>query len=382
MAAGLVVLIVKVRKFNMAASKQRLALTKLREAYKDLETTKPLREIGQSVAFINHELKNYMMVISGYTSLLQRSKNLNDKDREMINSIAEVAVKLQNLSLSIIEMSRARAMHEDREFNLMETLSSCTNSSFQEKPSGFSLRCDVPQNIVMVNGSPEKLARAFQNAFDNSLEAGAQSVDVRLSVYNYMALVVIEDDGAGCDAAHFKDISTTFFTTKPAADGIGLGLCVMRSIVEAHSGNVSVYSKNLLGGDARGLSVQIVIPASKKMLYAPAKSEAMLVTDGFDDTSGILKILKNLKIIPHIAETLKGVDFDSRSAALDLVVLAAPRQAAELRTKAGDNTSVKVLAIETGEDGALFVCDGKDGNCRDLFTEDYIVRSLCDYSDE
>lgn len=349
-------------------------LANLREAYRDLEATKPLRELGQSTAFINHEIKNYMMVISGYAVLLQRSKSLEAKERAMADNIAQTVAKLQNFSMGVFEQSKSKIAHEDIEFELVEKIKSCIDTNFSEHSPRFTVDCTVSDGAILVNGSPGKIERVFANAFRNSFEAGAKSIRVRLSVHNYMALIAIEDDGNGCDPALLQNLSTTFFTTKPS--GIGLGLCVMRSTVEAHGGNISIYSKNLLDGK-HGLSLQIVIPASKKMSYSVAKSEVVLVREGFGDTAGMLEMLKNLKIFPRTVETAAGVETAPKSAALGVTVLASANIAAALwdRPKAEGGEGVRILSLEKGAGGVMLVRDAEGGV--DLFTEDYIVRYLC-----
>ena len=365
-----------INRMTAAVAAQNAALANLREAYRDLETTKPLREIGQSAAFINHEIKNYMMVISGYATLLLRSKTLDEKDRGMVDNIAQTAAKLQDFNMSVLELSKSTASREDSEFNLAEKLTSCVDVNFHKQASRFSVECSAPQNTVLVNGSAAKIERALINAFRNSLEAGARGVCVRLYVYNYMALTVIEDDGAGCDAAHLPDFFTTFFTTKEGSGGTGLGLCVIRSIAEAHGGNVSIYSKNLLGGGEHGLSMQIVIPASKKTPCDAAASEVMLVKEGLGGAlAGVSAILKNLKIIPRVAERLKDVDAAPKSRALSLIILAAAPIAAEIKKDAPREPAVRVLSITEGDGGAILVSDA-GGERIGLFTEEYVVRCL------
>jgi signal transduction histidine kinase len=358
-----------------AFSAQETLLAGLREAYRDLDGTKPLRELGQSTAFINHEIKNYMMVVSGYAALLQRSKTLDDKTRAMVDNIAQTVAKLQEFSTNVLEQSKSKIAHEDVEIDLVQMLKSCIEANFRENSSKFTVDCAAPDNTLLVNGSPGKLERVLACAFQNSLEAGAKAVRVRLSVHNYMALITIDDDGGGCGAADLPNLSTTFFTTKRS--GTGLGLCVMRSIVEAHGGNISIYPKNLLGGGEHGLSVQIVIPASRKTPYTVVKSEMILVKEGLNDTPGILGTLKNLKIVPRVVETAKDVELSPKSSSLGITALAAAEQAATLKGRpAGTGEGIKILSIEKTAGGVTLVKDANSGGVG-LFTEEYIIHNLC-----
>jgi len=370
-----------INKFAAMVADRNAAHISLREAYKDLETTKPLRELGQSSAFINHEIKNYMMIISGYASLLSKSKELNERDRGMVDNIAQTTAKLQEFSLSVLELSKSKVMHENKEVDLIQALRSCIDVSFHKQSSKIAISYaksgSTQTEGVFVNGSQEKLERVFVNAFCNAFEAGAQSVGVRFGACNAVALIVIEDDGVGCDAENLSNLFTTFFTTKQDTGGTGLGLCVMRSIIEAHGGNINIYSKNLLGGGKHGMIMQITLPASKRVSYEAARHEFLLVKQGLGDANGIMNILKNLKIIPHIAQRPRDADLSPRNSSLGLIALVAAENAAEIkgRISGGSETGagIRVLPVEIGEGAAVFV-DAGEG--RELFTEEFVVSYL------
>ena len=366
-------------KFATMVAERNAALIRLREAYKDLETTKPLRELGQSSAFVNHEIKNYMMIISGYATLLMKSKELNEKDRGMVDNIAQTTAKLQEFSLSVLELSRSKVMHENKEIELAQTLRACVNVYFQKDASKFSVNCaqscSAQTEGIFINGSPEKMDRVFVNAFSNAIEAGAQNISVRLNVCNTVVLITIEDDGVGCDVENLSNFFTTFFTTKEGAGGTGLGLCVIRSIIEVHGGNINIYSKNLLGGGKHGMVMQIALPASKRMPYEAAKHEFLLIKQGLEDANGILEKLKNLKIIPHIAHKPRDADLSPRKSPLGLIVLTLAENVAEIKgwIGGGAEAGIRILPIEIGESAALFVDTGEG---RELFTEEFVINYL------
>jgi len=364
----------KIDTMKTALNEQSELLANLRETYRELEATKPLRELGQATSFINHEIKNHMMVISGYAMLLQRSKTLDDKNRAMVDNIAQGVASLQSFSQGVIEVARAKIAHENIEFDLVQNLKSCIEANFKAQEKDIYVGCTAPDGTILVNGSPGKLEKVFANALRNAFEAGAKQVSVRMLVHNYMALAVIEDDGPGCDAAYLPNLSETFFTTKRS--GTGLGLCVMRSIVEAHGGNISIYTKNPLGNNAHGLSVQMIIPASKKMPYTAAKSEVLLVKEGLSDSAGIMEKLKNLKILPRTAEFAKDVESAPKNSSLGLMVLAAAEKAAELKSRPESSEAARILSLEKIGDGQMLVRN-TDDNRADLFTEEYIITHLC-----
>jgi hypothetical protein len=231
----------------------------------------------------------------------------------------------------------------------------------------------------LINGNPEKLERALVNALRNSFEAGARNVSVKISACNQTALIAIEDDGAGCATENLQNLYTTFFTTKRGV-GTGLGLCTIRSIVEAHNGCVSIYAKNVLGGGKHGLSMQILLPASKNTPCEAAKAEAMLVKDGLPNIPKIMKTLKELKITPRVAEQVSEISNEGQNSLLDLIIIAAASKAEELRGLTKGNGKIKVLPIEETDTGVLLVTDVDSANTnvsnKELLTEEYIINHL------
>jgi signal transduction histidine kinase len=375
-AAGIAYLVLRLRARENTIAALREAIVRLRVAYTEIEAAKPMAELGRSIASVNHEIKNHLMVMSGYTSLLIASKDLNERERGMADSVAQATAKLQELSAGISDMSRSALTHDNKEIDLAQGLKSCIDSGFRDQSHVFSLTAAESHDSVVVNGNSEKLETAAACVLRNAIEAGARNVNLRLYVCNYMALTVVDDDGAGCDAERLSKLSETFFTTKENHEISGLGLPLTRSIIEAHNGSVSIYSKNLLGGENRGLSAQIVIPASKKTKYKATASEIMIVKEGMDDTIlGVMKVLGNLKVIPHVVENATKVNFTSRSTSLALTVFAAAATAGKLREQAAGNAAIMIVAVEAGAYGTLFA-DGEGK--RDLFTEEYIVRRMCD----
>jgi len=378
-AASLFVLVglaVAVWRLSAIAADRAAALGRLREAYKDLEAAGAIRELGRSAAFISHEIKNYMMVISGYAALLLRSKKLDEKDRAMAENISDTVAKLHDFSMSVLESSRSEALIGNEEIELAQWFRSCIDINFPKRAPDISVNCNAPQNTLLINGSPEKLERAVINALRNSIEAGARNISVRLSVCSLTALAVIEDDGAGCGAKQLPNLFTPFFTTKRGNEA-GLGLCVIRSSVEAHNGCISIYTKNVLRGGKHGLSMQILLPASKKTPYEATKTEIALVKEGLPGISKIMKTLKNLKIIPRIVEKSGDIGGEGLNSQLGLTVIAAASKTGELRKLTADNEKIKVLPIEESEDGVLLVVGNNEYvSNMELFTEEYIVNCL------
>jgi len=93
-------------KLSTAAAKHAGAFQKLKQ---ELEEAKPMRKLGESAADLSHDIKNQMSVISGYATLLMRSKTIDDKNHKMAEGILEASIKIQETSINALDTARAEA---------------------------------------------------------------------------------------------------------------------------------------------------------------------------------------------------------------------------------------------------------------------------------
>ena len=78
---------------------------KLETAYRDLEQVNALKQLGESTAIINHEIKNYMFMISGNAQLLDELENLSPKGREIVKTIVSSVERLTVFSDDILKLN-------------------------------------------------------------------------------------------------------------------------------------------------------------------------------------------------------------------------------------------------------------------------------------
>ena len=101
----------------------------------------------------------------------------------------------------------------------------------------------MPTGEVRIQGDRTRLTRAFNNLVQNALESGAGAkvdVEVRLRTEGSEAIVEVIDNGQGIEQERLERIFEPKFTTK--THGLGLGLAMVRAIVQAANGSISVSS--------------------------------------------------------------------------------------------------------------------------------------------
>jgi len=104
----------------------------------------------------------------------------------------------------------------------------------------------------------EQIRKAFTAIADNAIKACANEGELRVRAYQRGAKTIIEfqDSGIGIEQEHLAHIFDPFYTTRPVGEGVGLGLSIAHSIIEAHGGSIKLMSKV-----GKGTKVQIALPS-------------------------------------------------------------------------------------------------------------------------
>jgi two-component system CheB/CheR fusion protein len=133
---------------------------------------------------------------------------------------------------------------------------------FDLEKNQIALTLAFPDHVPMVHGDRVQLEQVILNLIVNACEAMAsvkdRQRDLRISIEesaDQTVAVSIRDSGVGIDPQHIDKVYDAFFTTKPS--GIGMGLSISRSIVEAHGGRIS-----LIPNAGPGITAQLSLPAA------------------------------------------------------------------------------------------------------------------------
>jgi C4-dicarboxylate-specific signal transduction histidine kinase len=123
----------------------------------------------------------------------------------------------------------------------------------QLQSNGIIVSLDLAQSLPELIGDRTQLQQVIVNLALNAVQAMSQSASARRSLLVRtkltdadIVLCTVEDSGPGIDVLHLSRLFESFFTTKDA--GMGMGLSVSRSIVEAHGGQLRADNDSSLGG--------------------------------------------------------------------------------------------------------------------------------------
>lgn len=143
------------------------------------------------------------------------------------------------------------------------------------RAAGVELRSDTPVQPVTVDGDPERLAQVLGNLLDNAVRhsaaGGLVTVVARLRDHGRVVSIAVADQGEGIAPEHVPHLFERFYRADAARDrehgGSGIGLAIVKALVEAHGGTVAASSD----GAGRGARFEITLPVGDLPGGAPGR---------------------------------------------------------------------------------------------------------------
>ena len=372
---GLMGSLIFTERFLMLLKEKDQAFAKLESAYRDLEQVNVLKQIGESTAIINHEIKNYMFMISGNAQILGEMEHLSAKGKDIVNNIVTSVERLTIFSDDILKMSRVQVTREKHPVNLTELIKGVVDKHYPARRAELVLQGLERDHFLF--GDWGKLEQAFVNILNNAFEAsksGPAEIRIRVTDANSLLLVSVEDNGIGCDSEQLDNLFKAFFTTKKSQGGTGLGMSITRTIVESHGGKISAYSKNLTPKGGSGLKLIMCFPVYAQSLAEEAtrKHPIVLVKGGMDNLADLIRIFQNVRVNPYIVQDASEIkDLEIPQDTLTVLVSA--------KTLASGFTVLSQyprLCLVSHHERNLHILDYGRGNRPEVFSEEYVVSRL------
>ncbi|OPX40109.1 MAG: hypothetical protein B1H11_01060 [Desulfobacteraceae bacterium 4484_190.1] len=245
-------LILVVHKAEIIINKQ---AKEQREFEAQLNQAEHFAALGQMCAGVSHEIRNPLGIIRSTAELMSDISQTNETRARLSGVIVEESNRLNNIITQFLDFAHP---HEP-------VFEDCYLEQILEK-NLLLLRPELDKGNISINNNingrsfklkadAEMLFRAFLNIFLNAIQSmekgGSMNLCIREEKDHYE--IDITDTGCGINKKDLNNIFNPFFTTK--VRGSGLGLSIVKNIIEGHNGSIHIETK-----DGEGTKVTIDLP--------------------------------------------------------------------------------------------------------------------------
>ena len=235
-------------------------MTETRELQQRLSRHQRLSEMGKMMSSLAHQIRTPLsaaMLYAGHlcdTSLApEQSHRFAQKTLSRLNHMEQQIKGMLIFIKGDVRLTDSISVGE-----LMSDFEAALEAPMGSSGSHYQIRNNCPEAMLCCNR--DSMIGALMNLATNAIQAAGQGVNLSIVVsHKEQGIeIVIEDDGPGISQDVLTQIAEPFFTTK--AQGTGLGLAVVRAVIQAHQG---VFE---LGGQAnKGARAKLILPALNKV---------------------------------------------------------------------------------------------------------------------
>ena len=211
-----------------------------RRAAEDIAHRERLMTIGATASAIGHELRTALAVIRNAVDALKIRADLSDPRAAKHADAIENQVRLGNRLLSdLLEFARPRSssLKSENIHPLIEDVVAVLNL-----PRAIRVETSLLDAAPLISLDADKMRQVLANLILNAADAMPHGGELKISTRQTGKQMVIEilDSGAGMTLAVQRRLFEPFFSTK--ARGLGLGLSIVKKIIDAHSGHIRIQS--------------------------------------------------------------------------------------------------------------------------------------------
>ncbi len=213
------------------------------------ELEKKNAELERFTYTASHDLKSPLITIRGYLGYLERDARDGNFERlgQDVSRISEAAEKMHNLLSDLLELSRVgRIMNMPQEVPFEEVVKESLRRVEGQLTAG-QVKVEVRSDLPHVIGDKERLIEVIQNLVDNACKfMGDQTnplVEIGAKKMENENVFYVKDNGIGIQKEFHEKVFGLFDKLNPNSEGTGIGLALVKRIVEVHGGRIWIESE-------------------------------------------------------------------------------------------------------------------------------------------
>jgi len=226
-----------------------------RELESQLNQAERLAALGEMCAGVSHEIRNPLGIIRSTAELLSSMPDSKDPQKKLSNVIIEESSRLNDIVTEFLDFARPQKPNF-QECYLEEIIRKILDFLGPElQKQDITALDNLDGHSFKITGDPHLLYRSFLNLFINAIQSmrNGGTMTTRVKEEKDQYVVDIQDTGSGISSENLKKIFNPFFSTKDK--GSGLGLPIVRNIIEGHRGSIRIESQ-----EGSGTKVIVTLP--------------------------------------------------------------------------------------------------------------------------
>jgi len=208
-------------------------------------------ELERFAYTVSHDLRNPLVTIKGFLGMLQ--KDMRDGRQDRITSdfqrISNAADKMHALLPDLLQLSRiGRVVNPFNEVDLIK-LTADALENLDARIHSKNVTVNISPDLPVVFGDRLRLGEMLENLIDNAAKYSGDQPNPMIEVGTQQRqgspVIFVKDNGMGIEPQHLSKIFGLFDKLDPLSEGTGIGLAIVKRIIETHGGKVWVESEGL-----------------------------------------------------------------------------------------------------------------------------------------
>ncbi len=250
-------------------------------AFQDLTEIKNLRDqaeraqrfaaLGQLATGLAHEIRNPLSSISGSVEMVRDGNTLSDEDTRLLGIVISEVERLNSLVTTMLQVGRpSQIQTEEVDLRLIASEVVAVARGEATDSNGLEIREIEPEEPVIAVVDPDRMRQVVWNLVKNAVQASPHRgrVEVRTGRDERgRAFLEVADEGPGIEEAQRERLFDMFYSGR--RHGVGLGLALVRQIVDQHKGRIEILDR-----DRAGTCFRVTLPSAEESVRPLARAQS------------------------------------------------------------------------------------------------------------
>ena len=228
-------------------------------------------ELERFAYTVSHDLKSPLITIRGFLGFLEKDAaggNI-ERLRTDIGRISDATNKMQQLLNGLLELSRVGRLMNPGELVPFAAIAQDAIAIVRGQIDAFGAEVILQEGLPPVFGDRARLVEVMQNLLDNAVKFSSQAVNPRIEIGTLgpdegnKPIFFVRDNGLGIDAQYHERIFGLFNKLDAQSEGTGIGLALVKRIIEFHGGRIWVESEGRGKGSTFFFTLPITDPQAQ-----------------------------------------------------------------------------------------------------------------------